>query len=151
MPMPVLNFVVSACALASSAAATEYHHTGGGLTSAVMSSLISKLPPVTPPKSGVRDGARLMRTVRLSGDYQGDVSLILPSYTRLVLEGSISALPYQLAWTEESAGAPNQTASLVSVKNAQMVSVEGGRWTCAGWNSSATQGNTTTVHGPMYK
>ena len=56
---------------------TEFSHTGGGPTSAVMASIISKLPPVTPPKDGVRDGGKLMRTVHLSGDYQGDVPLIL--------------------------------------------------------------------------
>ena len=44
-----------------------------------MSSVISKLPPVSPPDSGVRDGDKLMRTVRLSGDYQSDVPLIIPS------------------------------------------------------------------------
>ena len=123
----------------------EYSHSGGGLTSTVMASVIAKLPQVTPPKSGVRDGDTLMRTVRLSGAYQADVPLILPSYTRLILDGSMDALPYQLSWTAGSAGAPNQTASMVSVKGAQMVSVEGGSWSCAGWNSSAAQGNTTTV------
>ena len=123
----------------------EYSHSGGGLTSTVMASVIAKLPQVTPPKSGVRDGDTLMRTVRLSGAYQADVPLILPSYTRLILDGSMDALPYQLSWTAGSAGAPNQTASMVSVKGAQMVSVEGGSWSCAGWNSSAAQGNTTDV------
>jgi hypothetical protein len=78
------------------AACVELTHTGGGLTSDVMASVISKLLPVTPPKDGVRDGSKLMRTVRLTGDYHGDVPLILPSYTRLILEGTISALPYKL-------------------------------------------------------
>jgi hypothetical protein len=59
-----------------------------------------------------------MRTVRLSGSYQADAPLILPSYTRLVLDGSIDALPYKLGWTNESAGPANQTASMVSVKDA---------------------------------
>eukprot|EP01052_Picozoa_sp_SAG31_P031091 SAG31_NODE_3261_length_4483_cov_3.272582_2_plen_108_part_00 len=36
------------------AVAKEYTHVGGGLTSAVMSSIISKLPPVAPPTDGVR-------------------------------------------------------------------------------------------------
>eukprot|EP01052_Picozoa_sp_SAG31_P031092 SAG31_NODE_3261_length_4483_cov_3.272582_3_plen_44_part_00 len=40
-----------------------------------------------------------MRTVRLTGDYQGDEPMILPSYTRLMLNGSITALPYALGWT----------------------------------------------------
>ena len=79
----------------------EYRHTGGGPTSAVMRTIISKLPAVTPPSSGVRDGGALMRTVRLTGAYSADVPLVLPSYTRLVLEGSITAVPYQLAWTPE--------------------------------------------------
>ena len=74
----------------------EYRHSGGGLTSAVMASIIAKLPAVTPPKSGVREGDRLMRIVRLSGAYQADVPIILPSYTRLILDGSIDALPYKL-------------------------------------------------------
>eukprot|EP01043_Picozoa_sp_COSAG02_P053915 COSAG02_NODE_6025_length_3866_cov_3.783913_3_plen_163_part_00 len=117
-------------------AAGEYAHVGGGLTSTVMSSIISKLPPVTPPNDGVR-GDTLMRTVRLTGDYQGDETIILPSFTRLVLDGSITALPYSLSWIEGSAGEPNETASLVSVKNGVMVSVEGGSWTCAEWNSTA--------------
>jgi hypothetical protein len=86
-----------------------------------------------------------MRTVRLSGAYHADVPLILPSYTRLILEGTIDALPYKLGWAPGSAGAPNQTASIVSVSGARMVSVEGGEWSCAGWNSSAAQGNTTDV------
>jgi hypothetical protein len=34
---------------------------------------------------------------------------------------------------------------MVSAKGAQMVSVEGGTWSCAGWNSSSAQGNTTDV------
>lgn len=110
-----------------------------------MASIVSKLPPVSPPTNGVRDGDKLMRTVRLSGDYRSDVPIILPSFTRLVLDGSMRALPYKLGWTPDSAGAPNQTASMVSVKGAQMVSIEGGSWTCAGWNSSATQGNTSDV------
>jgi hypothetical protein len=38
----------------------------------------------------------MMRTVRLSGAYQADVPIILPSYTRLILDGSIDALPYKL-------------------------------------------------------
>eukprot|EP01048_Picozoa_sp_COSAG05_P015989 COSAG05_NODE_2000_length_3723_cov_3.494757_1_plen_167_part_00 len=125
----------SAAAALPPAAVGKYTHAGGGLTSIVMSSIISKLPPVTPPKDGVR-GDTLMRTVRLSGDYQGDAPLILPSYTRVVLEGSIAALPYALGWTEGSAGDPNETASLVSAKDAVMVSIEGGSWTCADWNSS---------------
>ncbi len=118
-------------------AAEEYAHVGGGLTSAVMSSIISKLPIVTPASTdGVRDD-RLMRTVRLNGNYQGDQPMILPSYTRLVLNGSITALPYALGWIEGSAGDPNETASLVSVKDGVMVSVEGGSWTCVNWNSTA--------------
>ena len=108
---------------------------GGGLTSAVMRSIISKLPPVTQPRQGVRDDV-LMRTVRLTGDYQADETIILPSFTRLVLDGSIAALPYALSWIEGSAGEPNETAALVSVKNGVMVSVEGGSWTCAEWNST---------------
>jgi hypothetical protein len=122
----------------------EYQHTGGGLTSVVMDSIISKLPPVHPNSSGVR-GDSLMRTVRLSGDYQADVPLILPSFTRLVLDGSIAAVPYKLSWMPGSAGPPNMTASLVSATNASMVSVEGGHWSCAQWNSSSAQGNTTDV------
>ena len=129
---------------AAGAVAEEYTHFGGGLTSVVMSSIISKLPPVTPPKDGVR-GDSLMRTVRLTGAYRGDVPMILPSFTRLVLNGSITALPYALGWTEGSAGEPNETASLVSVKDGVMVSVEGGSWTCADWNSTAAEGNTSTV------
>ena len=50
-------------------------------------------------------------------DYQADVPLILPSYTRLILDGSMDALPYKLGWTAGSAGAPNQTASMVSVRS----------------------------------
>ena len=34
---------------------------------------------------------------------------------------------------------------MVSVKGQQMVSIEGGQWTCKNWNSSAAHGNTTTV------
>lgn len=137
---------VLALALASfGCVAGEHAHTGGGPTSVVMRTLISKLPPVPPPPDGVRDGDKLMRTVRLTGDYQADAPLILPSYTRLVLNGTITAQPYKLQWTAGSAGQPNQTASIVSVKNGQMVSIEGGQWSCAGWNSSATRGNTTTV------
>ena len=34
-------------------------------------------------------------------------------------------------WTAGSAGVPNLSASLVSAKSAQMVSVEGGSWSCA--------------------
>ena len=143
--LPALLMALATTATADDASGRVYHHTGGGLTSVVMDSVISKLPPVTPPKDGVRDGAKLMRTVHLSGDYQGDVPMILPSYTRLVLDGSITALPYKLSWTEGSAGSPQQTASLVSVKGQEMVSVEGGKWTCSSWNSSATAGNTTTV------
>ena len=84
------------CAVEGQGAA-EYHHRGGGLTSAVMASIISKLPPLTPP-AGVRDGDALMRTVRLTGAYEADVPLILPSYTRLVLDGTMDALPYRLGW-----------------------------------------------------
>ena len=76
----------------------EYCHSGGGLTSFIMASIISKLPPLTPPASGVRDGDTLMRTVRLTGAYKADVPLILPSYTRLVLNGTMDALPYRLGW-----------------------------------------------------
>ena len=126
-------------------AAEEHTHRGGGLTSGVMASIISKLPPVTANSSGVRDGKQLMRTVRLSGDYQADVPLLLPSFTRLVLDGTITAVPYKLSWTPGSAGSPNMTAAIVSAKGAQMVSVEGGSWSCAGWNSSASQGNSTDV------
>ena len=108
-----------------------------------MASIISKLPPVTANSSGVRDGEQLMRTVRLSGDYQADVPLLLPSFTRLVLDGTITAVPYKLSWTPGSAGSPNMTAAIVSAKGAQMVSVEGGSWSCAGWNSSASHGNTS--------
>eukprot|EP01052_Picozoa_sp_SAG31_P010918 SAG31_NODE_607_length_13606_cov_11.366699_14_plen_390_part_00 len=122
----------------------DHWHSGGGLTSVVQESIISKLPPVTPPTTGVRSG-KLMRTVHLSGAYQADVPLILPSYTRLILDGSMDALPYKLGWTAGSAGQPNQTAAMVSVKGAQMVSVEGGSWSCARWNSSTAQGNTTDV------
>ena len=126
--------------------AFELMHKGGGLTSEVMRSTISKLPPPPAPSpSGVNDGSKLMRTVHLEGDYEADVPLIIPSYVRLVLNGSITALPYQLGWTEDSAGSPNQTASMVSVKNAVMVSIEGGEWDCSTWNSSSTHGNTTTV------
>ena len=74
-----------------------------------------------------------------------DEPLILPSYTRLVLDGTMDAVPYALRWTPGSAGSANQTASMVSVKGGQMVSVEGGVWSCAAWNSSAARGNTTTV------
>ena len=76
----------------------EYRPRGGGLTSTVMASIISKLPPLTPPATGVRDGDALMRTVRLTGAYEADVPLILPSYTRLVLDGTMDALPYRLGW-----------------------------------------------------
>lgn len=140
--MLLASLVLATC---SSGPDPEWRHSGGGLTSVVMATIVDKLPPVSPPASGVRDGNRLMRTIRLSGNYRGDVPLVLPSYTRLVLEGSISALPYRLRWTAASAGAPQQTAALVSAKGAVMVSVEGGSWTCAGWNSSAADGNTTTV------
>ena len=58
-----------ACATAASSPAT-YRHAGGGLTSIVVRDVISKLPPVTPPHDGVRDGSKLMRTVHLIGDYQ---------------------------------------------------------------------------------
>ena len=78
-------------------AAEEHTHRGGGLTSDVMASIISKLPPLTPP-AGVRDGDALMRTVRLTGAYEADAPLILPSYTRLVLDGTMDALPYRLGW-----------------------------------------------------
>eukprot|EP01043_Picozoa_sp_COSAG02_P033419 COSAG02_NODE_2279_length_9234_cov_37.573071_7_plen_647_part_00 len=149
MTMVALQLIlVHVAALQHAAAALhrEHHHSGGGLTSAVMDSIISKLPPVTPPpNSGLRDGKQLMRTVHLTGAYQADVPLILPSYTRLVLDGSIDALPYKLSWTPGSAGAPNQTASMVSVKGGKMVSVEGGQWSCARWNSSAAKGNTSDV------
>lgn len=111
-----------AVVVATTAAAEEYRHTGGGLSSNVMRTIISKLPPITPPTTGVRDGGKLMRTVHLQGHYMGDVPLVLPSYTRLVLNGTMSALPYTLRWTKDSAGAPNQTASLVTVKDAEMVS-----------------------------
>ena len=127
------------------AGGSEFRHRGGGLTSDVMASIISKLPPVTTNSSGVRDARQLMRTVRLSGDYQADVPLLLPSFTRLVLDGTITAVPYKLSWTPGSAGDPNTTAAIVSAKGAQMVSVEGGSWSCAGWNSSASQGNATDV------
>ena len=50
-----------------------------------------------------------------------------------------------LRWTNTSAGSPNETAAMVSVKGQQMVSIEGGSWTCKNWNSSAAHGNTTTV------
>eukprot|EP01047_Picozoa_sp_COSAG01_P098823 COSAG01_NODE_28946_length_649_cov_0.529091_1_plen_40_part_10 len=40
-----------------------------------MASIVSKLPPVSPPTNGVRDGDKLMRTVRLSGDYRSDVPI----------------------------------------------------------------------------
>lgn len=53
----------------------EFRHSGGGLSSNVMRTVIAKLPPVTPPASGVRDGEKLMRTVRLSGDYQAHHTL----------------------------------------------------------------------------
>lgn len=122
-----------------------HHHRGGGLTSDVMASIISRLPPVTPPTSGVRDGDELMRTVRLSGAYLADVPIVLPSYTRLVLDGTMDALPYKLGWTNASAGPVQNTAAMVSAKNVVMVSVEGGVWSCAKWNSSATTTNTTTV------
>ena len=46
----------------------------------------------------MRDGDTLMRTVRLTGAYKADVPLILPSYTRLVLNGTMDALPYRLGW-----------------------------------------------------
>jgi parallel beta-helix repeat protein len=151
--MAFLRVLLHAVALQGTAVASAGHsgeymylHTGGGLTSTVMDSIISKLPPVKPPlHSGLRDGNRLMHTVRLSGAYQADVPLILPSYTRLILDGSMEALPYKLGWTPGSAGAPNQTASMVSVKDGKMVSVEGGTWSCARWNSSAAQGNTSDV------
>ena len=68
-PLLVLPFLLMACATAASSPAT-YRHTGGGLTSIVMRDVISKLPPVTPPHDGVRDGSKLMRTVYLIGDYQ---------------------------------------------------------------------------------
>ena len=114
----------SSSSSSSGGGSSEYYHSGGGLTSTVMASIIAKLPPVTPPKSGVRDDT-LMRTVRLSGAYKSDVPLILPSYTRLILDGSMDALPYKLGWTVGSAGEPNMTAAMVSVQDAQMVSVEG--------------------------
>ena len=79
------------------AGGSEFRHRGGGLTSDVMASIISKLPPLTPP-AGVRDGDALMRTVRLTGAYEADVPLILPSYTRLVVDGTMDALPYRLGW-----------------------------------------------------
>ena len=67
-------------------AAEEHTHRGGGLTSGVMASIISKLPPVTTNSSGgLYDGKQLMRTVRLSGDYQADVPLLLPSFTCIAL------------------------------------------------------------------
>ena len=88
----VLLHALLQAAGAATAMASEYRHSGGGLTSVVMDTIISKLPPPpTPPKSGVRSGEALMRTVRLSGAYQADVPLILPSYTRLILDGSIDA------------------------------------------------------------
>ena len=147
-----LRLVCALCAAAAAAAAAaaesaaaarsaaEYRHSGGGLTSVVMASIISKLPPVSPPTDGVRDGDKLMRTVRLSGAYQSDVPIILPSFTRLVLDGSMEALPSDkpgqpgLHWTLDSAGSANETASMVSVKGGQMVSIEGGSWSCANWN-----------------
>ena len=46
---------------AADAAAEEYTHFGGGLTSVVMSSIISRLPPVTPPKDGVRGDSLMGR------------------------------------------------------------------------------------------
>jgi hypothetical protein len=142
----MLVALLPAALLVSSTAATEYSHRGGGLTSAVMASVIGKLPPVKPPSGvAVHSGSELMRTVRLSGDYRADVPLVLPSYTRLILDGSIAAIPYTLRYTNESAGATQQCASMVTAKGATMVSVEGGQWTCEGWNSSKAQGDTTTV------
>jgi len=47
--------------------------------------------------------------------------------------------------TNESAGPQQNTAAMVSAKHAEMVSVEGGSWSCARWNSSAATTNTTSV------
>ena len=75
--------------LVASVMGTVLNHQGGGLTSTVMREIVRKLPPAPEPTGPIRNATLLMRTINLAGDYLADVPIVLPSYTRLVLNGTM--------------------------------------------------------------
>jgi parallel beta-helix repeat protein len=89
--------------------------------------------------------------VRLIGDYIADVPLKLPSYTRLVLEGSLVAASMLNA--DSDTGIQGQLGTgMIYANDAAMVGVEGGRYDCTGWksNRSMPRNGTSTLAGIVF-
>ena len=130
-----------------------WKHSGGGMISTVMAEIIDKLPPVPKPTSPLINGTLLMRDVHLSGDYQADTTLILPSYTTVHLEGSIT--PTLKLSGGDNLPQGNLVAALVLSYKADMVGVEasgtGALFDCSGWNSTNSTTNTSSLAGIWFQ
>lgn len=124
-------------------------HTGGGLISEVMETIISKLPFIPRPNATVINGTKLMRQVHLHGDYKADVTLVLPSYVTVFLEGTLTPT-MKLAGTDDMPQG-NLMAAMVLGSKADMLGFEGvGQGAvldCSGWNSTNTTTNTSSLTG----
>jgi hypothetical protein len=123
--VPLLLLLFLPCALAAVAeeevAAVVYRHKGGGLLSAVMSSIIHKLPPLPPQGRPLINGTALMRTVHLDGAYQADVALVLPSFTRIVLSEGSTVTPTLALGGEPEFPRGNMATALVLASGQRMV------------------------------
>jgi parallel beta-helix repeat protein len=121
----------------------DYHHFGGGLFSTVQD-MISKLPllKIQPP---IFNATKLVRTVKLSGEYKADVPLVLPSYTRLLLSQGTTVTAVDGLGPPPGGGPRGRLETALVIAGAQhydpikrawvgedtqMVGVEGGHWSC---------------------
>jgi hypothetical protein len=124
-------------------------HSGGGPISAVMASVISKLPPLE-PTGPVKNATKLVRTVKLSGHYTADVVLRLPSYTRLQLDGSLTATPDLNAGEDTNVQGYLGTGMVYAT--GEMIGVEGGVFNCSGWKpgTGLPHNGTSTLAGILF-
>lgn len=137
------SFLACLVFLKCKASAFTVEHMGGGLTSVVMRDVISKLPPTPKPEGPIHNGTQLMRSVRLHGDYFADVPIVLPSYTRLVLEGSMKPT-LSLGCSTTKMPQDNLCTAMI-LGTGEMIGVEGGSFSCTGWTSTNRSTNTSTV------
>ena len=140
-PVPALAPTPLGSPLASSSA--------GGPISHVVASVLSKLPPLH-PSGPIYNATQLVRTVKLSGHYQADVVLPLPSYTRLVLDGTLTATASLNAGEETNIEGYLGTGMVFAT--GAMIGVEGGVFNCSGWDPSTSlpHNGTTTLAGILF-
>ena len=114
-----------------------------------MASVLSKLPPLH-PSGPIYNATQLVRTVKLSGHYQADVVLPLPSYTRLVLDGTLTATASLNAGEETNIEGYLGTGMVFAT--GAMIGVEGGVFNCSGWDPSTSlpHNGTTTLAGILF-